>query len=288
MRLALIVSALGHAAILLVSLMVLARTQPMQGKETEPVTVDIVPEDEIEKPPKKPLNIEFPDQKITEEAKKDPVQKPEPAPEKEKVEKPKGEASNEPMKTAPAQKKTADKSSGGTPRQAAKPPAGEQNPAGPTERTAAAAATQPTTQPDPFAPDAVPKPLYLPAIMPGFDARASDYSFDALADTVASLPRETFATFHDHLQKCWHPPAGLANAQKLSAVIRIALSPAGTIASEPLLVKASASAEGPALVETAKRALRECQPFGFLPAEKYQEWKILDLSFSPHGLTGGG
>jgi hypothetical protein len=34
------------------------------------------------------------------------------------------------------------------------------------------------------------------------------------------------------------------------------------------------------------KALRECQPYAFLPAAKYQEWKLLDLSFSPLGLAG--
>jgi hypothetical protein len=54
-----------------------------------------------------------------------------------------------------------------------------------------------------------------------------------------------------------------------------------------IAAEASASAYGPRLVETATRALRQCQPFTFLPAEKYQEWKLLDLSFSPRGLAGG-
>jgi hypothetical protein len=33
------------------------------------------------------------------------------------------------------------------------------------------------------------------------------------------------------------------------------------------------------------RALRQCQPYGFLPAAKYDEWKVLDLAFSPSGPT---
>jgi len=36
---------------------------------------------------------------------------------------------------------------------------------------------------------------------------------------------------------------------------------------------------------TGPRALRQCQPYGFLPAAKYKEWKVLDLSFSPTGLS---
>jgi hypothetical protein len=38
-------------------------------------------------------------------------------------------------------------------------------------------------------------------------------------------------------------------------------------------------------MQTAMRALRQCQPYRFLPAAKYKEWKVLDLSFSPTGLS---
>ena len=51
------------------------------------------------------------------------------------------------------------------------------------------------------------------------------------------------------------------------------------------MIAASASEAGPILMQTAKRALQQCQPLGFLPAAKYNEWKILDLSFAPTGLT---
>jgi hypothetical protein len=40
-------------------------------------------------------------------------------------------------------------------------------------------------------------------------------------------------------------------------------------------------------MQTAIRALKECQPFGFLPADKYREWKVLDLSFTPRDMAGG-
>jgi hypothetical protein len=40
-------------------------------------------------------------------------------------------------------------------------------------------------------------------------------------------------------------------------------------------------------MQTAIRALKECQPYGFLPADKYGEWKILDLSFTPRDMAGG-
>lgn len=118
------------------------------------------------------------------------------------------------------------------------------------------------------------------------DANSGD-GFDAPADTNAKLSREEIAAFRAHLQKCWNPPAALADAQRLKVVLRISLQPNGTLTGNPMLLEASASGPGPALVTTAMNALRQCQPYAFLPAAKYQEWKLLDLSFSPYGLSGG-
>src|SRR5262249_33264728 len=122
-------------------------------------------------------------------------------------------------------------------------------------------------------------PLFLPSIVPSFDA----FEFDTDAESSAKLSAAEMTALQAHLQKCWHPPASLASASKLRMTLRIALAPDGTLAREPLLTRASASAQGPRLVETATRALQECQPLG-LPSDKYNEWKVLDLSFSPKGL----
>jgi hypothetical protein len=54
-----------------------------------------------------------------------------------------------------------------------------------------------------------------------------------------------------------------------------------------VLIEASASRDGPVVMQTAIRALKECQPYSFLPADKYGEWKILDLSFTPRDMAGG-
>ena len=111
--------------------------------------------------------------------------------------------------------------------------------------------------------------------------------FDAPAQAMAKLSREEIEAFRAHLQKCWNPPAAVADAQKLKVVLRVALGPNGALTASPTLIEASASAHGPALVATAISALRQCQPYSFLPAGKYQEWKLLDLSFSPRGMAGG-
>src|SRR5262249_16532300 len=107
-----------------------------------------------------------------------------------------------------------------------------------------------------------------------------------VAASAANLAREGIAAFKAHLQQCWDPPPALAVAdQNLMGVWGIWVMPNGALAGEPALVAASASPSGPALMQTAMRALRQCQPYGFLPAAKYKEWKLLDLSFSPSGLS---
>jgi hypothetical protein len=111
--------------------------------------------------------------------------------------------------------------------------------------------------------------------------------FDPPADTTAKLSAAEIAALRAHLQKCWNPPPAILDAQKLRVVLRVSFKANGTLTGSPTLLEASASQHGPALVETAKTALRRCQPYSFLPAGKYHEWKLLDLSFSPHGMSGG-
>jgi hypothetical protein len=54
-----------------------------------------------------------------------------------------------------------------------------------------------------------------------------------------------------------------------------------------LLIEASASAKGPLLMRAASDALAACQPYTVLPADKYNEWKVLDLGFTPRDFRGG-
>jgi hypothetical protein len=105
------------------------------------------------------------------------------------------------------------------------------------------------------------------------------------AESAASLSQKDIATFKARLRECWNPPAGLAEAGNLVVVLRVSLQPSGALTAEPTLLAASASSNGAALMQTAMRALHQCQPYGFLPAAKYKDWKVLDLAFSPGGLT---
>jgi hypothetical protein len=116
---------------------------------------------------------------------------------------------------------------------------------------------------------------------------APERGFDAEATTTANLSGDDKAAFKAHLKTCWKLPEGMTPAQTTRVVLRVFLKTDGRLAGEPLLIEASASREGPVMLKAAIRTLKECQPYAFLPAEKYREWKVLDLSFSPRDMAGG-
>jgi hypothetical protein len=99
----------------------------------------------------------------------------------------------------------------------------------------------------------------------------------------SSLSNDEIAEFKARVSKCFVPPSGIANAPGLEVLMRIALKPNGALAVEPELVRAPASVDGPPLVGSAKQALRQCQPYDFLPADRYKDWKVLDVSFTVDG-----
>lgn len=158
-----------------------------------------------------------------------------------------------------------------------------------SQQAALAPPRQPSSAPEPkpeakaapsiFDPASIPMLLDLP--------NAPEKGFDSEATATANLSADERAAFKAHLRKCWKLPAGLSPAQTTRVVLRIYLRRDARLASDPVLIEASASRDGPVLLQTAMRAIKDCQPFGFLPPDKYGEWKILDLSFTPRDMAGG-
>ena len=94
------------------------------------------------------------------------------------------------------------------------------------------------------------------------------------------------AAFRRHLKSCSKLPAAVTANDKVRIVLRAFLAPDGRLITEPSLIEASASAKGPMLMQAAMRALQACQPYAMLPADKYNEWKVLDLAFTPQDFAG--
>jgi hypothetical protein len=92
--------------------------------------------------------------------------------------------------------------------------------------------------------------------------------------------------FRERVSWCSSLPAGLEAGDKISVSLRVYLNRDGTLASTPKLLGPSPSPKAQVLMQSAIDALRKCQPYTMLPAEKYQQWKTLDLVFYPLNFLG--
>ena len=191
---------------------------------------------------------------------------------------------------APSQAKSAPKSAPPPPPQQAAPapPSNSQqaalsaNPPPQSSIAQQAPPSPPKPPPSVFDPENIPMLLDLPNAPGG----AVDKGFDFEATVTANISGDDRAAFKAHLRKCWKLPDGLSPGQNTRVVLRVYLKRDGALASEPVLIEASASRDGPAVLQAAKSALAACAPYA-LPAEKYREWRILDLTFTPKDMAGG-
>jgi hypothetical protein len=103
----------------------------------------------------------------------------------------------------------------------------------------------------------------------------------------AQLSQSEIDALRARISSCWSPPPGIDASSRVHVSLRVLFRPDAFLAQEPALVEASASNLGPALAESAKRALMLCQPFTMLKPEHYEQWKDLQLDFDPHELLGG-
>jgi len=104
---------------------------------------------------------------------------------------------------------------------------------------------------------------------------------------AAQLSQSEIDALRKRLGECWNPPAGAMNGGQLKVVLRVLFKPDATVSTPPQLVAATASQFGPAMAESAKRAILTCQPFTMLRAEHYQQWKDIEITFDPHEMFGG-
>ena len=110
--------------------------------------------------------------------------------------------------------------------------------------------------------------------------------FGSPASTPADIASSLVAEFRRHLSACLKRPQSIAPSDKLRIKLRVFMTLDARLAAEPVLLEASASPKGPALMQSAISALQACQPYAMLPADRYGEWKVLDLSFTPQDFAG--
>ena len=270
------VSAIGHLSILAMVL-VFAEVHPFGSVTAEPITVDLVSPAEVGAPPKEeaPPKPELPKQEPSDAVALSSKSAPPPPP---------APAAAPLEATAPPQKLAAL-----TPKQAA-PPATH-----PVKKPAAAQPQPPATSRAPSfvppQPDLTVKYNVLlglpPELPPTVPQDKPGDGFDAPASQTADIPSTLITEFRRHLRTCSKLPASIAPSDPIRIKLRVLMAPDGKLAADPILIEASASAKGPALMQSAIAALEACQPYAMLPADRYGEWKEFDLSFTPQDFAGG-
>lgn len=267
-------SAIGHLSILAMVL-VFTEVHPFGSVTAEPITVDLVSPAEVNAPPKEEVppkpepSKHEPSDAFDLSSKSAPPPAPAPAAAPQ-------EAAAPPQKLAAL-----------TPKQAA-PPA-----AHPVKQPVAAQppATSPAPSFVPPQPDLTVKYNVLlglpPELPPTVPQDKPGDGFDAPASQTADIASTLITEFRRRLRTCSKLPASVAPSDPIRIKLRVLMAPDGKLAADPILIEASASAKGPALMQSAIAALEACQPYAMLPADRYGEWKVLDLNFTPQDFAGG-
>jgi len=81
--------------------------------------------------------------------------------------------------------------------------------------------------------------------------------------------------------------AALANTPPgLVVILRIRFKSDGSLASAPEVVNRNPHPLFQTAAESAVQAVRRCAPFNFLPADKFESWKEIELNFDPRMMGG--
>lgn len=263
-------SVIAHLS-LLALLVLLSEVSPL-GSAIEPIAVNIVTTDEVE-----------PEKSRTE-----------PTTEQQPVEPPQAALPDSPVLPQPA-----------APESKSSPPAASRSSAPPQQPPQAArpdrraAATPPPAPPQPASPAPAYRPpepdlsvkynvlLGLPAELPPLAAKPgkSEEGFDPTT-AAADVSSSVIAEFRRHLKTCSKLPASVQPSDHVMVKLRVYLTQDGRLAADPAVGGGSANAKAIELLQSAIAGLKQCQPYKMLPADRYGEWKVLDLDFRPKDFSG--
>lgn len=110
-------------------------------------------------------------------------------------------------------------------------------------------------------------------------------SFGTSAGNAQKLTMSWVGALQARIKQCWNVPAGVRDAENIEIRVYFELRKDGTVATTPRLLAGPPSASGPAIAESAIRAIQQCQPYSFLPQSEYAGgWDRLDITFSSKDL----
>jgi colicin import membrane protein len=105
--------------------------------------------------------------------------------------------------------------------------------------------------------------------------------------SAAKISQSEIDALRQRISQCWNVPVGADGASQLSVVFRVQFRKDGSVLRGPDIVEASASAFGPAFAESGKRAILQCQPYTMLRQDSYDQWKDIEIKFTPNDMFRG-
>jgi hypothetical protein len=113
-----------------------------------------------------------------------------------------------------------------------------------------------------------------------------DFEAPATDDPAAALTMSETDALRQHVGNCWivSGSVGNADAEKLRATVRFGLNPDGSLSGVPVIVKKSSVTGSNEFAGSVIRAIQNCAPYDFLPADKYTSWRDNTFNFDLGGM----
>ncbi len=174
---------------------------------------------------------------------------------------------------------------------------------------------EPVKEPDPEPPKPKPEPPKPKPVVKKKEPDDGGFDLDKYEDSLKKIreeeanprePRETPRTAENTrsgstsgeltatetalvkaaMQKCWKPLDGAPNPEKLRVEVNFRLNRDGTLVASPKVLNSTQIALSgnrfwKVAEQNAIRAVVECQPYDFLPGDRYERWKEFNLNFVP-------
>ncbi|MGY3453299.1 hypothetical protein [Bradyrhizobium sp. USDA 4353] len=129
----------------------------------------------------------------------------------------------------------------------------------------------------------LPPPLSPMSPLPAANAPEDGQDTGALATT--NLAANLEAALRQRVRSCAHLAASMSPNDRVLVRLRFAMTPDGRLATEPEVREVIAPLKAAQLKESAVQALNACQPYTMLPPDRYDEWKVIEMSFTPQDFS---
>jgi hypothetical protein len=114
---------------------------------------------------------------------------------------------------------------------------------------------------------------------------SADNLLTKTANASEALSANGFYALRNRLASLWNVPANASNPDEPSVRLRLKLKPDGVLASPPLILSRGNGPSYVAAQDSAIRAIFNAQPYTMLKPESYEEWKDIEITFGPRGVT---